>query len=179
MSYIQTYSGNKFDLANCSVDDIKIRDIAHSLALVNRFAGHTKEPYSVGQHSIICALEAKKRGCDDWYTLSMLMHDAAEAYVCDIPKHIKEYLGEAYETLENNVAEAIALKYGTMWPISESLKQIDYDVLETEFRDVMNGSFPNRPVYGRGLPFAIIPVRWDVVEREFLRTFERYGGSDG
>jgi hypothetical protein len=177
MAFIQRYTGYKFDLIDATVDDIKIADIAHSLACSNRFYGHTFAPYSIAQHSIICADIAKQRGVDQ---MSLLLHDATEAYVGDVAKHIKEFLGDRYANLENRIARIIADKYSTCWQLTPSMKQIDYDVLETEFRDLMRrGKFPDRPVYGKAIKDLHIQVwPWHYAEDQFLNRFHTLGGVD-
>ena len=47
MSWIQTYTGKKVSPATLQVEGIDIKDIAHSLALQCRFAGHCEVFYSV------------------------------------------------------------------------------------------------------------------------------------
>jgi hypothetical protein len=177
MTFIQRFTGYKFNLLDATVDDIKIADIAHSLACSNRFYGHTFAPYSIAQHSVICADIAKERGVDE---MSLLLHDAAEAYVGDVAKHLKDYLGERYTGLEKRIARLIADKYNTVADLLPSMKQIDYDVLETEFRDLMRGGkFPDRPLYGEPIKDLYIHVwPWYVAEELFLKRFTQLGGVD-
>ena len=62
MSEIMTNSHKMFDPLHPNVELIDISDIAHSLSMLCRANGHFKSFYSVGQHSINCAKEAKARG---------------------------------------------------------------------------------------------------------------------
>ena len=52
--HIVTISGRKVYPFAPHADQIDPMDIAHSLSLLNRFNGHTSQPYSVGQHSPFC-----------------------------------------------------------------------------------------------------------------------------
>ena len=70
--YIMTYSKIHFTPIEPEVDDIKIEDIAHALSLMCRANGHFKSFFSVAQHSINCALEAKQRGCSQRIQLACL-----------------------------------------------------------------------------------------------------------
>lgn len=54
MNWILTSTGKRFDLFEPDADMIDPRDISHSLAHLCRFNGHTREFYSVAQHSCIC-----------------------------------------------------------------------------------------------------------------------------
>ena len=92
MSYITTISGKHFDPIEPEEDLIDIKDIAHSLSLVCRGNGHVKHFYSVAQHSIACALEAKARGYSDMVFLACLLHDASEAYLSDVTRPVKKDL---------------------------------------------------------------------------------------
>src|ERR1019366_6096193 len=51
-SAIRTYTGILFDFEEPEASPICIEDIAHSLSLLCRFAGHCREFYSVAEHSI-------------------------------------------------------------------------------------------------------------------------------
>ena len=72
-----------------------IEDIAHSLSQLCRFNGHCIGTYTVAQHSCIVAEYAR-----DEHKLIALMHDAAEAYIGDIPRPLK-YLIPDIKKVEN------------------------------------------------------------------------------
>jgi len=55
MSWILTYSGTRFELIMPTGAMVKPQDIAHALAHLCRFNGHTREHYSVAQHSLLVA----------------------------------------------------------------------------------------------------------------------------
>jgi len=85
--WIQTYTGKQFFYDDIDSNDIDIRDVAHALSNIPRFAGHMKKFYSVAEHSVnvarLCSTKGKKS--DMWG----LLHDASEAYISDIPKPMK------------------------------------------------------------------------------------------
>ena len=62
MSYITTYTGKHFDPIQPEPGLFDLTDISHALSLLCRGNGHMKHFYSVAQHSIACAEEAKARG---------------------------------------------------------------------------------------------------------------------
>lgn len=62
MNTMTTYSGRKFDPMQMTPGDVYIEDIAHALSLLCRGGGQLTYFYSVGQHSLNCATEAKARG---------------------------------------------------------------------------------------------------------------------
>ena len=81
------------------LSNIRIEDIAHSLAIQNRFIGHTAHPYSIAQHCINCVYAASEEYAsireDYEFKLCLLLHDAAEAYIGDIISPVKKLLYEA------------------------------------------------------------------------------------
>ncbi|MCL4304315.1 HD domain-containing protein [bacterium] len=86
MTWTQTHSGKRFDIFNPRDEDVCIEDIAHALAHICRFNGHTKKFYSVAEHSLHTARIAAALSTDPRVAWAALMHDAHEAYTCDIPK---------------------------------------------------------------------------------------------
>src|SRR5271156_4912831 len=80
-AWIQTFTGKKFYPFNPKPQDIDIRDIAHALSNICRFTGHTKRFYSVAEHSRNVAKLVPAH-----MKLQALLHDASEAYLCDIAR---------------------------------------------------------------------------------------------
>jgi 5'-deoxynucleotidase YfbR-like HD superfamily hydrolase len=93
MNTLETVSGKKVDVSNPDPSTIDISDIAWALSRMPRFSGHTIPyiPYSVAQHCIRVMKELAPHGPQ--IQLYGLLHDAAEAYINDLPspvKHIPE-----------------------------------------------------------------------------------------
>lgn len=74
--YITTYTGKHFKPTEPDPELFDIADIAHALSLICRGNGHVKTFWSVGEHCICCAKEAKARGLSDRMVLACLLHDA-------------------------------------------------------------------------------------------------------
>jgi 5'-deoxynucleotidase YfbR-like HD superfamily hydrolase len=131
MSWILTHSGRQFDLLNPTAAMISPRDIAHSLANLCRFNGHTREHYSVAQHSlIVCDLVPTK------YQLSALIHDATEAYLGDMTRPLKALMPEFREA-EQRVWHAVCDRFNIEPILPESVIRADLVALATERRDLM------------------------------------------
>lgn len=126
---IRTVTGVYIDVFNPKPEDIRIEDIAHSLSHQCRFGGHLKEFYSVAQHSSICCGLQKELNLG----LATILHDASEAYLLDIPKPIKRELKD-YQKVEDNLMRVIADKFGFEYPLNPSIKKIDKEVLEVEWK---------------------------------------------
>jgi hypothetical protein len=117
---IQTYSGEYYDYLNPDVRSIQLIDIAHQLSNTCRFSGACKKYYSVAEHSVLvsrlCSNEAKRAG---------LLHDAAEAYLWDIPKPAKPLYGDVYAELTDICDDAIAERFG-FCPSEFEHEDVDY-----------------------------------------------------
>ena len=139
MSYITTGTGVHFEPLNPVKEDIHLVDIAHALSLMCRANGHEKRFYSVGQHSIACAMEAKARGESTRVVLGALLHDASESYICDMTRPIKEGLPE-YIRVEEELQDLIWERFlGDAVTDEEKQKifDIDDDMLSLEFHQLM------------------------------------------
>jgi len=134
--FIETVSGNAFYPMSPNGTDVNIRDIAHALAHICRFNGHTKHFYSVAQHSINCANLAAMLNGSAELQLACLMHDASEAYICDIPAPFKPNL-VGYRTIETNIQQVIVDSLGIPDVPYGAVKEIDMLVLELEGRELM------------------------------------------
>jgi hypothetical protein len=135
--WIQTYTGKKFHPLEPRIENICIEDIAHALANTCRFGGHCLF-YSVAQHS--CYVSDECPTCPLWG----LLHDAAEAYLVDLPRPIKQQLrrmegGKAslWDVWESRLMMAIAARFGLPWPQPKEVDEADMLLLATEARDLM------------------------------------------
>lgn len=165
--WIETYSGKKFYVLRPWESQIDIRDIAHALSLVCRFAGHCSEFYSVAEHSVrVSGLVSKQTA------LAALLHDAAEAYIGDTPRPIKT---EEEKLLEDIIQKEILANFDVIHFDEEEVKKADMILLATEARDLMDNIqdwYLPEPV----LVKRIIPWSSRVAEREFLQRFHKLGG---
>lgn len=172
MSYITTYQKKHFDPTNANIEDIEIKDIAHALSLLCRANGHFIHFYSVAQHSLNCAREAKARGYSRRVQLGCLLHDGSEAYLSDITRPIKPLLPQ-YLDIEDKLQNQIFNKWITPILTNEELKlvfEIDDAVLWYEFINLMGEKLhDNKPEIKAVLEYDFRD--FSVVENEFLNTF--------
>lgn len=140
--WMQTYIGVQFWPLDPRPVDINLFDIAHALSNQCRFAGHVTEFYSVAQHSVLVAGIVPSE-----HAAWALLHDAAEAYLVDLPRPIKRYstIGTEYREVESRLMAAICKRFGL--PVEEpaEVKAADDIALMTEKRDLM----PNCPAKWR------------------------------
>lgn len=186
---ILTYTGKVFDFWEPALKTICIKDIAHALALTNRYGGHTTVPYSVAEH---CERMSYLPGDP----LVNLLHDAAEAYIGDIPSPQKKNLGwsieggvgaknQTFKILEENLLAKIYIALGVplLWvthcELKKEIKKADLTMLATEVRDLMSES----TIYfwwTKGiepLEEKIYPIHWALAEDQFLMRFKELTGE--
>jgi len=175
MSWIQTYTGKKFDLLNPTPDMVDIEDIAHALSMLCRFTGHTAKFYSVAQHSVFVSDMLLHQGADNDTAFTGLMHDATEAYIGDLSTPLKTLLPE-YRKIERRVWMAIAAKFELPIALPKEIKAADADALVCE-KDSLLG-YPPEPwsvQSSRVGMYAISPISAEVAHSSFLRTAKRLG----
>lgn len=119
MTQLRTVSGIWVDILDPKSEQITLHDIAHQLSLVCRFGGAIKEHYSVAAHSIWVSHTVPPE-----HALQGLLHDAAEAYLGDMPTPLKNLLPE-YKKIEQRFWEVIANKFNVPVELAEVVKEVD------------------------------------------------------
>lgn len=164
--WMQTFTGRAFWPLDPRAGEVDIVDIAHALSNICRYGGHCRAHYSVAQHSVLVA-RAVPRSDRLWG----LLHDAAEAYVGDIPRPLKCNL-PCHADIEARVMEAIARHFGLPVQMPESVERADTAILVDEFRDLMDA--PPMPLLGlpaQGIGIEIKPWAPRDARAMFLREF--------
>ena len=152
---IRTFTGKAFDLRIMDPDTICIEDIAHALAHTARFGGHLQRLYSVAQHSVYaCTLVSRE------LQLAALLHDAAEAYLGDMPSPFKNMLPD-FRKLEAKLMTVIADKYGFEYPLHPNIKRADVVMFQREWGNFVTGE--------RNSLYYMSPMD---AERLFLTTYK-------
>lgn len=203
-----TYTGLKFYPQDPRPEEMCIRDIAHALSMQCRFNGHTQVFYSVGEHCcrVVKLLElgadkcqdciaAKKHAYSDATTAGFfrstcekhhrdtllwgLLHDAAEAYMGDLIRPIKNYsqMGVLFKELEIAIDKVVAVRYKLPYPIPPVVKEADNNVLAAEKRDLFS-QYPTKSHEANYIAGVENIATWTPysTELEFLKQFERLSG---
>jgi hypothetical protein len=198
-----TFTGKTVNPLAMRPEDVDIRDIAHGLALVNRFGGHTRFPLSVAQHavhvsqvmerahalykdrtSIINQLSANDAA---WIGLH---HDDSDTYIGDMPrllKHSSEMSGflNVESWLQDVLYSAFDCDYDRMSdPDYNLLGYADNLVLRYEIQQAMHPNFDKTVLIEQGLDPNIStdelkligmwgPVSWQRAEEMYLEQAEK------
>jgi len=113
MSWITTSTGKHLDFLNPDPKDICIEDIATGLSNIPRWGGQVNPFYSVAEHCLI--MDRAYRGMTDKpdkeVRRAILLHDATEAYMGDIPRPLKAELPD-YRRIEKCLDIIIKLTFG-------------------------------------------------------------------
>lgn len=107
MIRLRTASNVWIDLERPTPTDFQISDIATGLSNTCRFAGQIQPFYSVAQHCVLVSQLVPKA-----ITARGLMHDASEAYLGDMSRHLKhsDYLS-GYRAVEAHVTRFIDFRF--------------------------------------------------------------------
>lgn len=173
--WIQTYSGIQFYPLKPELDKLNIIDIAHALSLVGRYNGHINHHYSIAQHSVLIS-----RTFDDPILAKWgLLHDAPEAYICDIPRPIKPLL-IGYKELEETYERLVAEKWDLPFPIPKEVMKHDMQILSTEMHSMMTCN-KNTEAFLQGIsPLDVEIEKLQPVEAEvmFLQHYIKLFGEN-
>lgn len=153
MKAIETYSGLFFDPLDPRPEQIALRDIAHGLSNICRFGGQCRGFYSVAEHSLgVAGHLCFNEGESARFQVLGLLHDAAEAYLGDVPTPLKRTIWKGFPVYERNVLSAIYRALDVPPPTEEEgriVKAADEYLMAVEVKQLL-------PSGGQG---------WDVVWR--------------
>jgi uncharacterized protein len=173
MDWIQTYTGKAFRPLDPAPGSIDIRDIAHSLSLLCRFNGHCGTFYSVAEHCVRISDYVPQQ-----HAMWGLMHDAAEAYISDLPRPVKRQIPD-FVRFEDDLLQRIMAHYGLPWPMPAEVKRADDLLLATEMRDLMAPPPASWNLGVEPLPERIEPMSAPDAEAAFLARFHELSPGSG
>lgn len=170
--WMQTYTGAQFWPLDPRVDEVRFEDIAAGLSKLCRYGGQTILFYSVAEHCVHVA-----RHAPEGLQLDALLHDASEAYLCDIIRPIKSHLTN-YLDIEAGLERVIARKFGLHWPWHPDIKRLDTAILADE-RDQVMAPPPVPWPQTIEPPLGVTLQFWTPAQAqyEFTTAFYRYGGK--
>lgn len=167
---IQLANGQFFDLVGHNVDVLDIDLVAHALANLCRFTGHTRHFYSVAQHSVLASYLVPEEDAK-----AALLHDAPEILIGDLSRPLQRLLPD-YCALKATIEAKFFQHFGLPAKLPDSVKRADMIMLATEKRDLMPSIATDREHWGALLdlePMAehIVPVGPPLAYVLFMRRW--------
>jgi len=164
---ISLQSGATLDFVDPRSSNFTIEDVAHGLANLCRYSGQCRRFYSVAEHSLYVSELSED------FKLAALLHDAAEAFVADLPSPLKSLLPE-YKRIENRIQRVIFDRFGLGKDIPPEVKATEKRMLAAEQAQIMP---PGTTAWAEqeGIKPALILVRHlspTEAKKLFLSRFE-------
>lgn len=141
-TWIDTFSRRKVNYLSFGSDDVDINDIANGLGNICRFGGQCSRWYSVAEHSVLVSKYVEyytRKDPVDGLVLAALLHDAAEAYIGDVPTPLKRLL-PGLRIIEERFEGAIKNAFGLSIGFDHQLiKRFDFEMYIRESDLLMHG----------------------------------------
>ncbi|MDK4725655.1 hypothetical protein [Rhizobium phaseoli] len=166
--FMQTATGRKFWPMDPRAEEVFIEDIAHSLSLQCRYAGHCLRFYSVAEHSVLMARHLRWEGVE--VALWAMLHDASEAYLVDVPRPVKPYL-DGYKAAEAKVMAAVCDRFGLPHEMPAVVHDADNRIIADELVNLVPMDWHARYA-GEELGVELRFWSPEKAEEEFMATFE-------
>lgn len=131
-AWIHTFSGRRYDLRKPNPEVLTVRDVAHSLSLINRYTGHTRVAYSDAQHSVLAAYYSPAP-----LQAMALFHDGHECVTNDVASPVKVVLGDVWREFEELHECPFRRRFGLPEVFPLAVKEVDVRLLATEERDLL------------------------------------------
>jgi hypothetical protein len=173
-TFIETYTGRAFWPLEPTMDALSVIDIAHALSNQCRYSGHVQFFYSVAQHCCLLAAWLSAHGGSALDCLQILMHDAPEAYLVDIPRPVKQYMPQ-YRVWDHGINDVIREWMG--WkdlPMLAIQDELDSRVIVDERAALMSRSGLDWGHHLEPVGIRIEPWGPHQAEKQFLMQYAAY-----
>lgn len=169
-------SGQRYWPLDPRVGDFSLNDIAHGLAYTCRWGGQVDQFFSVAEHSVIVSRYVRPE-----LRLAALLHDAAEAFVGDIPRPLKRILGANYKLIEDRTQTVIAMQYGFDKEMHPQIKEIDNRITVDERKSLFSNNDETLPwMFANDVSLGleiINPLPPHQAKRLFMETYYEIKGA--
>lgn len=171
--WIQTLDDKVWYPLNPQAKDINISVIARVLSRTPRFSGHTREFYSVAQHSCLVADLVDRKDLK----LHALLHDAHEVYsgYGDVASPVKtDQIKEIEVNIDIQIALALGIKHSLFY--HPDVKNADLRALFVEAANFFGPSpipWPIQPPDNYHF-IKLRPMTMKEAEQEFMDNYFRY-----
>jgi uncharacterized protein len=164
--WMQTATGCQFWPLDPRPEEVHILDIAAHLSKICRYNGACDWHYSAAQHSVYVSHQVPPE-----HALAGLLHDAAEAYCCDVHRPLKRALRD-YAGIEQNIWLTIAQRFALPADLPECVHVADEAVLLAEKAQIMRPAPAPWNVPGQAAPIRVSCWTPDMARDAFLSRFQ-------
>src|ERR1017187_1510053 len=174
VDFIETYTGRAFYPLALNIEGLTILDIAHALSNQCRYSGHVRFFFPTAQHCCLLAEWLVNRGGSALDALQILMHDAPEAYLVDVPRPIKQFMPQyrIWDFKINNVIRE--WMGGKFLPIPPFQDELDSRVIVDERAALFSASGLDWGHKLEPLGVRIEPWSPEHAEKQFLLQYAAY-----
>lgn len=177
---LYTFTGKLVNPLQLNREDVCLEDIAHALALANRFAGHTRFPISVAHHSVWVSRLVSKE-----HALQGLLHDGAEAYLGDVTKWVKAapemtHFREAEKRAQQVIFEAFGLPVELAHEVEVADRlMVRYEGTQGYGDEWLVGhpAYPAVTAEEKSRLSLWLPQPWETAEKMFLVRYHELRGD--
>lgn len=143
IDWMQTSTGGRFVPGSPEMSPIWMTDIANGLALTVRYGGQGRVDrfYSVAEHCWHLSHYAERQRKAPDVCMAVLLHDAAEAYLGDVPRPVKSLIGPEYMKMEDRLLGRILREYGALQAYVEEhvfIRDIDTRIIRSEKEELFD-----------------------------------------
>lgn len=135
-SMIKTFKGKDVDVFNFTKNSYDPDDVAHALARICRYNGHSSYFYSVALHSVNTYKIAQVLKANEPTKFYALIHDATEAYIGDMPGPIKKKMPE-FQKLESGIQAGINEYYNEIFKVKDWTIDVDMNMVHKIDRSLL------------------------------------------
>lgn len=176
VDFVATFTGRAFFPLAPKPEAITIIDIAHHLSNQVRYNGSARVFYSTAQHCCLLTdyVEKNVQNVQPIDCLQMLMHDAAEAWLIDVPRPIKQHMPQ-YRKWDYDVTMCVRSWLGLDGvPIPSWQDEFDSRIIADEREQIMN---PSQLDWQHDVePLGVLIEPWEpaLAEQQFLMRWSHF-----
>lgn len=175
--FTHTRNGNRFHLDDPSQNTVTLVDLVQSLVRLPRWTGNTVVPWSVGAHSLVCAMIASRQGWTPQTILYALLHDIEEAVMNDTPRPYKtaEHAEKGNRVRRAIYKHIVGLPYPPDGVVSK-VREIDTMMLCTEAQCLMHprarSHYGDADMEAADLVWEMLNEDEQTITRAFMNLYE-------
>lgn len=166
-------SGQNLDPMNIQESDIQIEVIAHALAGVCRYNGHTADHkgdpihYSVAQHCVLLSQHVPEH-----LRKAALLHDASEAFCGDLIAPYKQFLPE-FTHIEEGILRTIFNRYNVPFELLDEIHEYDKGISISEMAVLLPHIDSHLYKTGKDLTITVEPWSAVLSKAAYMMQFYR------